>query len=108
MLRVSGEWVSPAEVEAVLVEHEHVLEAAVVSGPDEDGIQRVVAHVVAVPEQALSPDELDAHCRTRLVGYKRPRRFVVHDTLPKTATGKIQRFRLRDEDSRTALPHATT
>ncbi len=108
MLRVSGEWVSPAEVEAVLVEHEHVLEAAVVSGPDEDGIQRVVAHVVAVPEQALSPDELDAHCRTRLVGYKRPRRFVVHDTLPKTATGKIQRFRLRDEDSRTGLPHATT
>jgi benzoate-CoA ligase family protein len=95
MLRVGGEWVSPAEVEAVLVSHAAVLEAAVVGQRDGDDVQRPVAYVVAVPAAVVDVAELEALCRSELAGFKRPRRYEVVSELPKTATGKIQRFKLR-------------
>ena len=95
MLRVSGEWVSPAEVEAVLVMHPAVLEAAVVGYRDDQGVLRPVAYIVAAPGRTVDPAELEIHCKSELAGYKRPRRYEVIAELPKTATGKIQRFKLR-------------
>ena len=96
MLRVGGEWVSPAEVEAVLVTHRAVLEAAVVGYRDEHGVQRPVAFVVAAPDHAVDPAELDVLCKAELAGYKRPKRYEVVAELPKTATGKIRRYALRE------------
>ena len=93
MFKASGEWVSPAEVEGVLTEHPNVIEAAVVGEPDADGLVRAVAYVRVV--EATAEDELTEWCRPRLPGFKRPRRVTVVDELPKTLTGKIQRFRLR-------------
>lgn len=95
MLRVGGEWVSPAEVEGVLIEHSSVLEAAVVGERDATGVLRPIAHVIGAPGETPDPDVLGEHCRDRLAGYKRPKRYEVVDDLPKTATGKIQRFKLR-------------
>ncbi|MFK8022414.1 MAG: benzoate-CoA ligase family protein [Ilumatobacter sp.] len=99
MMRVGGEWVSPAEVEATLIEHPEVLEAAVVGVRDERDILRPVAHVIPVDSGTTAADalaeSLTAWCRERLAGYKRPKQYVVVDELPKTATGKIQRYKLR-------------
>ncbi len=95
MFKVSGEWVSPGEVEDVLLAHAGVVEAAVVGGRDADGLTRVVAFVVQQPGSQLEAGELIEHCRGRLAGYKRPRQAVLVDTLPKTATGKIRRNELR-------------
>jgi benzoate-CoA ligase family protein len=95
MLRVGGEWVSPAEVEAVLISHAAVLEAAVVEQRDEHDVQRPVAFVVAAPDALVDVGELEALCKSELAGYKRPKRYEVVPDLPKTATGKIQRFKLR-------------
>ncbi len=95
MLRVGGEWVSPAEVESTLIEHSAVLEAAVVGERDADDILRPIAFVIPAPEAAVDGDELTAWCRDRLAGYKRPKRYEIVDELPKTATGKIQRYKLR-------------
>ncbi len=101
MLRVGGEWVSPAEVEATLIEHEQVLEAAVVGRNDEDGVLRPIAFVIPAagvdpgPGGAAMAEELSGFCRDRLAGYKRPRSYEIVTELPKTATGKIQRFKLR-------------
>ncbi len=101
MLRVGGEWVSPAEVEATLIEHEQVLEAAVVGERDGEGILRPVAYVIPADGfdreaggEALA-EALTGLCRERLAGFKRPRRYELVADLPKTATGKIQRFKLR-------------
>jgi benzoate-CoA ligase len=95
MLRVGGEWVSPAEVEGVLIEHRDVLEAAVVGERDDADVTRPIAYVVASAATSPDPDELTALCRERLAGFKRPRRYEIVADLPKTATGKIQRFKLR-------------
>ena len=95
MQRVGGEWVSPTEVEGVLIENPEVLEAAVVGERDDDGVLRPIAYIVAAPGTSPEVDELVDFCRERLAGYKRPRRIEVVDDLPKTATGKIQRYRLR-------------
>jgi benzoate-CoA ligase family protein len=95
MLRVAGEWVSPAEVEAVLTSHPAVLEAAVVGQRDEHDVQRPVAFVVPTPDAIVDVAELEALCKSQLAGYKRPKRYEVVRELPKTATGKIQRFKLR-------------
>jgi benzoate-CoA ligase len=95
MLRCGGEWVSPAEVEATLISHPAVLEAAVIGEPDELGTRRPVAFVVAVPGTTIDLAELEVLCKAELAGYKRPRRYQVLAELPKTATGKIQRFKLR-------------
>lgn len=96
MLKVGGEWVSPFEVEAVLAEHPGVLEAAVVGHENRAGLTEPVAYVVAAPGGTLDGDSLAEFCRGRLAGYKRPRRVVVLDALPKTATGKIRRTELRE------------
>jgi len=101
MLKVGGIWCSPFEIESALIEHPAVLEAAVVGRPDREGLIKPEAWVVlaaqAVPGEALERD-LQAHCKARLAPYKFPRRFHFVDDLPKTATGKIQRFRLRGLD----------
>ncbi len=95
MLRVGGEWVAPAEVEATIIEHPSVLEVAVVGQVDDRGITRPVAYVVAKPGLSVDEAGVIEHCRNRLAGYKRPAKVIVMDALPKTATGKIQRFKLR-------------
>jgi benzoate-CoA ligase len=96
MIKAGGIWVSPAEVEAVLVEHEDVLECAVVGVRDERGLETVVAAVVARSGRAIDAGTLEAHCRARMAAFKRPRGYVPVDALPRTATGKVRRFALRD------------
>jgi benzoate-CoA ligase family protein len=98
MLKVGGQWVSPAEVEAALVAHPAVVEAGVVGRQDDDGLTRAHAFVVLADARAASAElaaELTAFVRERLAGYKSPRWIEFVPELPKTATGKIQRFRLR-------------
>jgi len=95
MIKAGGIWVSPAEVENVLIEHPDVLEAAVVGARDEQGLEQVAAFVLPATGAAPDADELVQHCRDRMAAFKRPRRIVVVDELPKTATGKIKRFELR-------------
>jgi benzoate-CoA ligase family protein len=98
MFRVSGEWVSPIEVESVLIEHPAVLEAAVVARSREDGLPMPCAFVTLKrPEDASAAlaGELHGFVRERLAGYKRPRRIEFLNELPKTATGKVQRYKLR-------------
>jgi benzoate-CoA ligase family protein len=95
MIKAGGIWVSPAEVENALLAHDAVLEAAVVGGRDDDGLETIVAFVVARHGAVVDEDELRAHCRATMAGFKRPRRIHVVAELPKTATGKIQRFALR-------------
>ena len=96
MLRVGGEWVSPTEVEGVLIEHQEVLEAAVVGERDWDGVLRPIAYAIPAPGTSPTVDDLLDFCRDRLAGYKRPRRIELVDELPKTATGKIQHYKLRE------------
>jgi benzoate-CoA ligase family protein len=98
MLKVGGIWVSPFEVESALGAHEAVLEAAVVGHADEQGLVKPRAFVV-LQERSRGGDalaeELKAFVKGRLAPYKYPRWIVFVDELPKTATGKIQRFKLR-------------
>jgi benzoate-CoA ligase family protein len=96
MIKAGGIWVSPAEVESVLIEHDTVLEAAVVGARNDDGLEMTVAFVVAASGQSIDAVVLEQHCRDRMAAFKRPRQIVVVDELPKTATGKIRRFALRD------------
>ncbi|MGH1506463.1 MAG: AMP-binding enzyme, partial [Acidimicrobiales bacterium] len=96
MIKAGGIWVSPAEVENVLIGHADVLEAAVVGARDDQGLETVVAFVI--PAAGAEPTEaaLIEHCRAEVASFKRPRRIEIVDSLPKTATGKIRRFELRD------------
>ena len=96
MLKVSGIYVSPFEVESTLVQHPGVLEAAVIGAPDADGLTKTRAYVVCKPGVTLSAEELKAFVKDRLAPYKYPRVIEFVDELPKTATGKIQRFKLRE------------
>ena len=96
MIKAGGIWVSPAEVEAALVEHADVLEAAVVGSRDAPGSRSTVAFLVARQGCTIDAAAIDAHCRERMAAFKRPRQVHVVAELPKTATGKIQRFALRD------------
>ncbi|MDN5930590.1 MAG: benzoate-CoA ligase family protein [Pseudonocardia sp.] len=95
VLKVGGIWVPPAEVEARLLDHPDLEEAVVVGIPDADGLDKPVAFVVPRPGRVVDPDQVVAFCREGLAAFKRPRQVVVVESLPKTATGKIQRFRLR-------------
>jgi len=95
MLKVSGIYVSPFEVEGVLVEHQAVLEAAVIGVPDADGLTKTKAYVVLVEGCSVPATELQAFVKSKLAPYKYPRSIEFIDELPKTATGKIQRFKLR-------------
>ena len=96
MILVSGFNVYPNEVEDVLATHPAILECAVVGAPSEETGEMVVAHVV-LKDPSISLDDLRAHARAQLTGYKVPRRVVLHDTLPKTNVGKVLRRMLRDE-----------
>ncbi len=96
MLKVSGIYVSPFEVEATLMEHPSVLEAAVIGVPDREGLIKTKAFVVRKPGAQVSDADLKAFVKERLAPYKYPRAIEFVDALPKTATGKIQRFRLRE------------
>ena len=99
MLKVSGQYVSPIEVESTLMGHEAVLECAVVGKPDEKGLIKTIAYVVLRdPRQADAAIEeaLKAWVKTRLAPHKYPREIHFVTDLPKTATGKIQRFKLRE------------
>ena len=101
MLKVSGNWVSPFEVEEALAAHPAVLEAAVVGHRDEEGLVKPRAFVVlrdgaADTDPAALREALKAHVKEKVGPWKYPRWIELVDSLPKTATGKIQRFRLRD------------
>jgi benzoate-CoA ligase family protein len=98
MLKVGGIWCSPIEIEACLVDHQSVLEAAVIGRQDGNGLVKPEAWVVLRDGKPPSPalaEELMAHCKSRLAPYKFPRGIHFVEELPKTATGKIQRYRLR-------------
>jgi benzoate-CoA ligase len=99
MLKVSGVYVSPFEVESTLVQHPAVLEAAVIGVPDAEGLTKTKAFVVLKPGQAATEAELKAFVKDRLAPYKYPRQIEFMAELPKTATGKIQRFRLREREA---------
>jgi 4-hydroxybenzoate-CoA ligase len=109
MFKVSGIWVSPFEVEAALISHEAVLEAAVIGKQDQDGLIKPKAFVVL--KGGYKADEglfeaLKNHVKQHAGLWKYPRWFEVRTDLPKTATGKIQRFKLRDEDAATGAADA--
>jgi benzoate-CoA ligase family protein len=96
MLRVSGQWVSPVEVENVLIGFPGVLEAAVVGQQDSDGLIKPKACIVLSPNASgVTEDALRSFLRERIPGFKCPRWFEFVPDLPKTPTGKIQRFKLR-------------
>src|SRR5262249_1435257 len=101
MFKVSGVWVSPFEVESALISHPAILEAAVIPHADADGLLRPKAY--GVLKAAKHDAELDAalreHVKTTVGPWKYPRWIEVLDSLPKTATGKIQRFKLREMDA---------
>ncbi len=102
MLKVSGQYVSPFEVEAALMAHPSVLEAAVIGTPDADNLTRAKAYVVVrvgVDANDALAAEWKAFVKDRLAPFKYPRIIEFIGELPKTATGKIQRFRLRERAS---------
>jgi len=98
MLKVGGIWVSPVEVESALISHPAVLECAVVGQPDSANLIKPKAFVIlndgVLPSEQLANELID-YCRQKMAEYKRPRWIEFVPELPKTATGKIQRFRLR-------------
>jgi benzoate-CoA ligase len=107
MLKVGGMWVSPAELEHTLLEHTSVLACGVVGRADRDGLIKPLAYVVpragieGTPQLAA---ELQQFARTRLAEYKRPRWVEFVEALPTTATGKVQRFRLRERAQQAGEP----
>jgi benzoate-CoA ligase family protein len=105
MLKVGGLWVSPVEVEAALIEHPAVQECAVVAHADRDTLIKPFAYVVAAPGVTGTADlarELQQFVRSKLAEYKRPRWIEFLPELPRTATGKIQRFKLREHRAQSA------
>lgn len=106
MIKVSGLWVSPVEVEYTLAEHEAVNEAAAVGVPV-DGLTRIRAHVTLREGREPSEElviELQEWCKNRLKRYQYPHLVEFVEELPKTVTGKIQRFKLRDPETETTMP----
>jgi acyl-coenzyme A synthetase/AMP-(fatty) acid ligase len=100
MLKVGGLWVSPIEIENTLMEHPAILEAAVIGSQDADGLIKPKAYVLLKSEFKASGElqtELQSYVKSRLAPYKYPRWVEFVEELPKTVTGKIQRFRLRAE-----------
>jgi benzoate-CoA ligase family protein len=101
MLKVGGIWVSPVEVESTLISHPAVLECAVVGKADQASLFKPKAFVVLTEGYTASNElanELIRHCREQMAEYKRPRWIEFVKELPKTATGKIQRFKLREQE----------
>ncbi|HEX5974629.1 MAG TPA: AMP-binding protein, partial [Rubrobacteraceae bacterium] len=106
MIKVSGLWVSPVEVESTLGDHPAVIEAAAVGVPV-DGLTRVRAHIVL--RQGYEPSEeliteLQNWCKERLKRYQYPHLVEFVEELPKTVTGKIQRFKLREPETGVRMP----
>ena len=100
MIKVSGLWVSPIEIEATLLEHPAVAESAVV-GIDADGFTRIKAFVIARKDAATGDalvSELQEHCKSRLQRFQYPHYIEFVTELPKTVTGKIQRYKLREKE----------
>ena len=98
MMKVGGLWVSPIEIENTLMEHPAVLESGVIGDTDADGLLKPKAFVLLKSEFKPSPElrlELQNHVKSKLAPYKYPRWVEFVEDLPKTVTGKIQRFRLR-------------
>ena len=98
MLKVGGIWVSPFEVESALIADERVLEVAVIGYKDDHGLVKPKAYVVlkaGVEKTSELVEELQGFVKDRLAPFKYPRRIDFIDALPKTATGKIQRYKLR-------------
>ena len=95
MLKASGMWVSPAEVEARLLAHPAVAQAIVIAAPDANGLEKPVAYVIAESRAAVTEDELIEFCRQTLPSFKRPRKVLFVSSYPTTATGKIRRVELR-------------
>jgi acyl-CoA synthetase (AMP-forming)/AMP-acid ligase II len=91
-----GENVSSIEVEDVITSHPAVREVAVIGIPDAKWGELVTALVVTTDQSPLNAEELIAHCRTRLAGFKCPKRVDFVESLPRTATGKLQKFKLRE------------
>ena len=106
MLKSGGIWVSPAEVESRLLEHDDVVEAAVVGVPDGEGLDKPVAYVVLSDGSATEPSELVGFCREGLAHFKAPRRVECIEELPRTATGKLQRFKVRQMAVESGEPEA--
>ena len=98
MLKVGGVYVSPFEIEATMVEHPAILEAAVIGVPDAQGLLKTKAFVVLKQGASATDEELKAFVKTKLAPYKYPRAVEFVAELPKTATGKIQRFKLRERE----------
>ncbi len=102
MFKVSGMWVSPFDVEAALISHEAVLEAAVIPKEDADGLIKPKAFVVLKNGHANDATllrELQEHVKARAGTWKYPRWIELRDSLPRTATGKVQRYKLREEEA---------
>jgi benzoate-CoA ligase family protein len=95
MIKASGIWVSPMEVEARLLSHPKVAQAVVVAASDADGLEKPVAYVIQTAGEAVTEEELIEYCRDGLPSFKRPRAVVFTDGFPTTATGKIRRVELR-------------
>jgi benzoate-CoA ligase family protein len=99
MIKASGIWVSPMEVEARLLAHPAVSQAVVIAAPDSDGLEKPVAYVITapgqVPGQTVTEQELIEYCRESLPSFKRPRKVIFTDSFPATATGKVRRVELR-------------
>ncbi len=96
MIRSGGENIYPAEIEDVLIRHPAVQDAAVIAVPDPKFIETVLAVVVLQPGHELTGAEVVEHVRQHLASYKKPRYVVFADELPRTPSGKIQKFALRD------------
>ncbi len=97
MLKASGMWVAPAEVESRLLDHTDVAQAVVVAAADDDGLEKPIAFVQLHPGGLADEDTLIGFCRTGLPSFKRPRRIVFVTEYPTTSTGKIRRVDLRDQ-----------
>jgi 4-hydroxybenzoate-CoA ligase len=95
MFKVSGQWVSPFEIEQALASHPDVLEAAVIPALDEAGLEKPKAFVVPLGDAAIDAAALQDHVKEKVGLWKYPRWIDVVPDLPKTATGKIQRYKLR-------------
>jgi acyl-coenzyme A synthetase/AMP-(fatty) acid ligase len=97
MLKASGIWVSPAEVESRLLAHPDVAQAVVVAASDTDGLEKPVAFVQLNPGCLADEEALIVFCKAGLPSFKRPRRIMFVAEYPATATGKIRRVDLRDQ-----------
>ena len=96
MIKASGIWVSPLEVESRLLAHPAVAQAVVIAAPDADSLEKPVAYVILAPGATVTEAELIGHCREGLPSYQRPRAIVFTAAFPTTATGKVRRVELRE------------